>query len=211
MAQSPNSFSADHWPNEIRYKKDEKILEIDFDDGATFLFPAEFLRVDYLVVIVAALVPTFLYFSTVYFMVHLEADKLGIQRIPREELPRFRDVIKDGWHLLLSLVVLVAFLIWGFTATHAAFWAILVLTALTFVNSHTRMSPVDLLLIEGFKHHAHPKLEIHRPAIGKALLQPDDSNIQAVAADAPMPSLKVPVLDLNDVPAIADFILEAAS
>ena len=74
-----------------------------------------------------------------------------------------------------------------------------------------RMSPVDLLLIEGFKHHAHPKLEIHRPAIGKALLQPDDSNIQAVAADAPMPSLKVPVLDLNDVPAIADFILEAAS
>ncbi|MBT5264658.1 MAG: molybdopterin-guanine dinucleotide biosynthesis protein B [Rhodospirillaceae bacterium] len=74
-----------------------------------------------------------------------------------------------------------------------------------------RMSPVDLLLIEGFKHHAHPKLEIHRPAIGKALLQPDDPNIQAVAADAPMPSLKVPVLDLNDVPAIADFILEAAS
>ncbi len=46
MAQSPNSFSADHWPNEIRYKKDEKILEIDFDDGAAFRLPAEFLRVE---------------------------------------------------------------------------------------------------------------------------------------------------------------------
>jgi TRAP transporter 4TM/12TM fusion protein len=113
--------------------------------GAAAFIIAEFLRVNYLVVIVAAIVPTFLYFSTVYFMVHLEADKLGIKRIPKDELPRFRDVIKDGWHLLLSLVVLVMFLVWGFTATHAAFWAILVLTGLTFVNPHTRMSPVDLL------------------------------------------------------------------
>ncbi len=113
--------------------------------GAAAFIIAEFLRVNYLVVIVAAIVPTFLYFSTVYFMVHLEADKLGIKRIPKDELPRFTDVIKDGWHLLLSLVVLVMFLVWGFTATHAAFWAILVLTALTFVNPHTRMSPVDLL------------------------------------------------------------------
>ncbi len=113
--------------------------------GAAAFIIAEFLRVNYLVVIVSAIVPTFLYFSTVYFMVHLEADKHGIERIPRDELPRFTDVMKDGWHLLLSLVVLVLLLVWGFTATHSAFWSILILTALTFVNPHTRMSPVDLL------------------------------------------------------------------
>ena len=40
------NFSAQHWPIEIRYKKDEKILEIDFDDGAKFRLPAELLRVE---------------------------------------------------------------------------------------------------------------------------------------------------------------------
>ena len=41
-----DNFSAQHWPIEIRYKKDEKILEIDFDDGAKFCLPAELLRVE---------------------------------------------------------------------------------------------------------------------------------------------------------------------
>jgi TRAP transporter 4TM/12TM fusion protein len=113
--------------------------------GAAAFIIAEFLRVSYLTVIVAAIVPTFLYFSTVYFMVHLEADKTGIKRIPRDELPSFIEVMKNGWHLLLSLVVLVMLLVVGFTATYSAFWSIIILTALTFVRPHTRMSPVDLL------------------------------------------------------------------
>lgn len=70
-----------------------------------------------------------------------------------------------------------------------------------------RMSPVDLLLIEGFKTHAHPKLEIHRESEGKPLLCPDDPGIVAVASDRPLPGLKVPVLDLNDPAAVARFIL----
>ena len=41
-----DDFSAQHWPTQIRYKKDEKILEIDFDDGASFRLPAELLRVE---------------------------------------------------------------------------------------------------------------------------------------------------------------------
>ena len=43
---SPDTFSAQSWPTEIRYKKDEKILEVDFDDGAKFRLPAELLRVE---------------------------------------------------------------------------------------------------------------------------------------------------------------------
>ena len=70
-----------------------------------------------------------------------------------------------------------------------------------------QMAPVDLLLVEGFKRHPHPKLEIHRPSNAKPLLCPDDPNIVAVASDAPLAGLAVPRLDLNDVPAIADFIL----
>lgn len=43
---SGDTFSAEHWPTEIRYKKDEKVLEVDFDDGAKFRLPAELLRVE---------------------------------------------------------------------------------------------------------------------------------------------------------------------
>lgn len=113
--------------------------------GAAAFIIAEFMRVSYLWVVVAAIIPTILYFATVYFMVHLEAGKLGIKSLPRDELPAFTTVMKGGWHLLFSLVILVALLAYGFTATMSAFWAIIVLTSLTFIRSNTRMSPVDFL------------------------------------------------------------------
>jgi molybdopterin-guanine dinucleotide biosynthesis protein B len=73
-----------------------------------------------------------------------------------------------------------------------------------------RMTPVDLLLIEGFKTHHHPKLEIHRESEGKPLLCLDDPEIVAVASDIPLPGLKIPCLDLNDPSTVADFILSHA-
>jgi len=70
-----------------------------------------------------------------------------------------------------------------------------------------RMAPVDLLLVEGFKRHPHAKLEVHRPDNGKPLLCSEDPHIVAVASDRPLDTIAVPRLDLNDTPAIADFIL----
>src|SRR5437773_5290022 len=49
-----------------------------------------------------------------------------------------------------------------------------------------KMSPVDLLLVEGWKRHAHPKLEVHRPSLGKPLLYPEDPDIVAIALDEPI-------------------------
>jgi molybdopterin-guanine dinucleotide biosynthesis protein B len=69
------------------------------------------------------------------------------------------------------------------------------------------MSAVDLLLIEGFKRRDHDKLEVHRPALGKPLLFPDDPRVVAVASDGPVDSGGLPVLDLNDAEAIARFIV----
>lgn len=70
-----------------------------------------------------------------------------------------------------------------------------------------RMTPVDLLLIEGFKTHHHPKLEIHRASEGKPLLCLSDPEIVAVASDCPLPDLRIPRLDLNNPATIVDFIL----
>ncbi len=73
-----------------------------------------------------------------------------------------------------------------------------------------KFSPVDLVLVEGFKRDAFPKLEIHRAANGKPLLHPDDPHIVAIAADQPLPAAKVPLIDLNDIEAIVTILLERA-
>ncbi len=70
-----------------------------------------------------------------------------------------------------------------------------------------RMSPVDLVLIEGFKSDPHDKLEVHRPSLGKTALFTADPDIVAVASDGPLRGATVPVLDLGDAAAIADFIV----
>lgn len=70
-----------------------------------------------------------------------------------------------------------------------------------------KLDPVDLVLVEGFKREGHDKLEIHRPSLGKPLLAPDDPHVVAIASDAALADAKVPVLDLNDTPKLADFIL----
>ena len=69
-----------------------------------------------------------------------------------------------------------------------------------------RLSPVDLILVEGYKRDAHPKVEAHRAETGNPLIAPDDPTVRAVASDVPL-TLDRPVFDLNDTQAIADFIL----
>jgi len=70
-----------------------------------------------------------------------------------------------------------------------------------------KMSPVDLLLVEGWKRHAHPKLEVHRPSLGKPLLYPEDPDIVAIASDEPI-AAPIPLLPVADAAAVADFILD---
>ena len=69
-----------------------------------------------------------------------------------------------------------------------------------------KLSPVDLVIIEGFKRHAHPKLEIYRAGVGKPLIYPEDDCIVAIATDAPLPQAQLPVLMLDDVEAIASVL-----
>ena len=66
---------------------------------------------------------------------------------------------------------------------------------------------LDMILVEGFKHERFPKLELHRAALGKPLLFPQDDAIIAVASDAPVDTT-LPQLDINDAAAIAAFILD---
>lgn len=70
----------------------------------------------------------------------------------------------------------------------------------------TKLSEVDLVLVEGYKRDAHPKIEAHRQETGNALISPQDPTIRAIASDVAIESDK-PVFDLNNTKAIADFII----
>jgi molybdopterin-guanine dinucleotide biosynthesis protein B len=72
-----------------------------------------------------------------------------------------------------------------------------------------KLAPVELVLVEGFKREAHPKLEVFRAAVGKKPLYPDDPNIVAVASDGPVPA-RVPVVSLDDIEAVADVLVAKA-
>ena len=69
-----------------------------------------------------------------------------------------------------------------------------------------KLSPADLVIVEGFKRHAHPKLEIYRAALGKPLIYPEDDCVVAIASDAPLPQAQLPVLMLDDIEGIADVL-----
>ncbi|HLD10439.1 MAG TPA: molybdopterin-guanine dinucleotide biosynthesis protein B [Methylophilaceae bacterium] len=72
---------------------------------------------------------------------------------------------------------------------------------------HIDASLVDLIVVEGFKHEAIPKIEIYRPNLDKPLLADNDKNVIAIASDGAVIT-KLPVLDLNNPTEIAEFILE---
>ena len=75
----------------------------------------------------------------------------------------------------------------------------------------TRLSAVDLVIIEGYKAEPHPKLEVHRAVTGAPLLAPGDAAIVAIASDVPLPAARVPVVDLDDVNHIVDILIRHAA
>jgi molybdopterin-guanine dinucleotide biosynthesis adapter protein len=74
-----------------------------------------------------------------------------------------------------------------------------------------KLAPVDLVIVEGFKHALHPKLEVYRAAVGKPLLHRQDPKIVAIAADVALPSAELPVLAIDDVEGIIEVILARAA
>jgi molybdopterin-guanine dinucleotide biosynthesis protein MobB len=71
---------------------------------------------------------------------------------------------------------------------------------------------LDLILVEGFKHERFPKVELHRAALAKEKLYPHDDNIIAIATDADLhPATQLPILDLNNIETLTEFVREFAT
>lgn len=101
--------------------------------GAAAFIMAEFTGISYGQIIIAAAIPAILYYFAVGIMVHFEASKLGIQGIPREQLPSARKILRREGYLLIPLLSIIYFLVAGYTPTKAAFYAIVLSLAIAVV------------------------------------------------------------------------------
>jgi molybdopterin-guanine dinucleotide biosynthesis protein B len=80
----------------------------------------------------------------------------------------------------------------------------------TLIQLLKRLSPCDLVLVEGYKSEKHTKMEVFRTAVGKGPLYPADKHIVAVASDPMIAGADIPVVDLNDIEAVGDMVLACA-
>lgn len=117
--------------------------------GAAAFIMAEYLGVSYGEVIKAALIPSILFYASIFIVVDLKATKNGLHGIPKDQLPDIKEVLRNGWYLMIPIVALIAFLMMSWSANKAVFWSIIMLFAISFVKKATRMTQkkvIDALL-----------------------------------------------------------------
>jgi len=116
--------------------------------GAVAFIMAETINVPYLAVVKAAVIPALLYFATVFWMVHLEAGRLGLHGIPKEDCPNPWVAVRDRWYLLLPLAGLVTLLFSGYTPLFSGTVGLALTVILIFgaaVASGVRGAPLRVL------------------------------------------------------------------
>lgn len=103
--------------------------------GAAAFLMAESLGLPYITIVKAAIIPAILYFSGIFITVHLEAKKLGLKGLPKEELPRFLPLLLKKGYMIFPLVTIIVFLCMGKTAVFAALMGILACLIIGLITS----------------------------------------------------------------------------
>lgn len=116
--------------------------------GAAAFVMAEFLGASYLEVATFALIPAVLYYIAVFSAVHFEAKRLGLMGVPKEELPKFFDVIKARGHLFIPLIIIITVLFMGYSAPMAALAGIMSVVPIALLRATTRKD-ISLSMIIG--------------------------------------------------------------
>lgn len=108
--------------------------------GAAAFLMSEMTGIPYSNIIIAAIIPAFLYFTGIMIMVHLEAKRYGLKGLPAEEIPNFFKLMLGYWYLLIPLVVLVTMMMTGYTPARAALVAIVLAVVVSMFRKETRMN-----------------------------------------------------------------------
>ncbi|KYO64135.1 TRAP transporter permease [Thermovenabulum gondwanense] len=126
--------------------------------GAAAFLMAEFTKIPYSRIIGAAAIPALLYYFGVWTGVHLEAKRLGLRGLSKEELPKFREIILERGHLIIPLIAIVYLLVTGFTPMKAALYAIFLSIISAMLRKNTRISLTDI--INGLEQGARSALGV---------------------------------------------------
>lgn len=113
--------------------------------GAAAFLMAEFTSIPYVTIIGAALIPAILYYFGVWTGIHLEAKKLGLKGLKREDLPKIKEIMLERGHLFLPLAAIVYLLVTGYTPMRAALIAIVLSILVSAVKRSTRISFLDII------------------------------------------------------------------
>jgi len=108
--------------------------------GAAAFVMAEYIGISYARICLAALIPAFLYYVSVYSGVHIEAVKKGLKGLPKEEIPILKRVLSRGLHFLIPLAVLIYLIVGGYTPFRAAFMATVVLIGVAMIRKESRLN-----------------------------------------------------------------------
>ena len=128
--------------------------------GASAFLMAEFLAVPYSDIVMAALVPAILYYVALFIQADLEAAKMGIKRVPQEDIPKGRSVV-SGLHFALAFVVLIYLLFWkGYQPERAALWAAGFLILSSLVLGYRGQRPSLGAILGSFARTGHSVVEI---------------------------------------------------
>jgi len=121
--------------------------------GAVGFVMAEFLNLSYTKVMLAAIVPAFLYYLGLLMSVHFEAKRLGLSGLSKENIPDAGKVLREQGHLVIPLVVLIALMFAGYTPLYAAVIAIFATIAASWLRKETRMTGSKIIeaTVEGAK------------------------------------------------------------
>lgn len=122
--------------------------------GAAAFVMAEFMGVSYLTVAGYALIPALLYYVAVFAAVHFEARRTGMAGLPRHELPKVWEVLRDRGHLFLPLIVIVATLLAGYSAPFAALCGIASVVPVTLMRRTTRHEISLSMIVESLENGA---------------------------------------------------------
>ena len=120
--------------------------------GAGAFVLASYTQIPYLTVIAASALPALLYFLTVSYFVRIEAKRLGMTPVVEENAEKVSDVLKEGWHFIIPLTVLVGFLIAGRTPTSSAAFAIISVIAASWLSTKPmRLTDIFDAVVGGVK------------------------------------------------------------
>ncbi|MEH7380687.1 TRAP transporter permease [Bacillus sp. JJ1533] len=121
--------------------------------GSSAFLMAAITQIPYISIVIAAIIPGILYYLSLLAMVHFEAIRLDLPKANKEDIPKISHVLKQGWYYFIPLVVLLAFLLNGYSASRTGLYGVLAIVIVSWFRRETRMGIKQIFeaMVDGAK------------------------------------------------------------